>query len=369
MALIVVMDDDETVRLMVNTVLRRENHILIEAEDGRVGLQMIRLHKPDLVISDVQMPVLDGVGMLDALRADSTISLTPVILCTSLSERAAIRNGMTHGADDYLTKPFRPAELVDAVNAQLKRRDDHRSRKQEKLAQALDSQRDEFSDMFEEKLQLELAAQLPGAAAAKPDATHPNATLVYCALPAPNPDSGEALERQVERAFLAVSDIAYLFGAEHLQVVGNGLLLVFADADEERPVQQELRAVRAARMLAVAAHATHSEPVVLLNGEVMLTVLAERLSGTLLNARLAVGAALTAVLQLHDMVAGLPDSGRRVYAASEVVEGLEDEIELSVLEGHIVEVLGLVAAQPLPASAPISAGGDDLFPTQPGELT
>jgi CheY-like chemotaxis protein len=359
MALIVVLDDDETLRLLVSKVLRREQHVIVEAEDGQAGLQLVRMHKPDLVISDVQMPRMDGVALLDLIRADPALALTPVILCTSLAERTAVRAGMTHGADDYLTKPFRPEELIAAVNTQLARRTAQQIRRSGAILNALDSQRESFSEMFDDRLRFELAALR--AYDDEPDTAFSDATLVYSNLPSVE---GTSVLQQVERAFLAVSDMAYLFGATHLQVVGTGLLLVFADSDEDLPVQQELRAVRAARMLAASVQATNSEPVVLLNGAITLTSLANSVDLMRPNERIAVGASVNAILHMHELAASSPDHHRRVFATREVVDSLADEIstaDSAVMGSTIVEITGLTQ---MAASAPTN-GKPSL---KPGEL-
>ncbi|UUZ69584.1 response regulator [Polaromonas sp. P2-4] len=83
----------------------------MSSDNGADGLLLVRNHQPELVISDIQMPVMDGFAMLQALRAEPALLAIPVILLTSLQERAHMRIGMTSGADDYITKPFRPGEL------------------------------------------------------------------------------------------------------------------------------------------------------------------------------------------------------------------------------------------------------------------
>jgi CheY-like chemotaxis protein len=99
MPLIVVMDDDASTRVLVAGILRKEGYDVLAAEDGSLGLALIREHKPDLVVSDVQMPNLDGFAVLEAVRSDEAITTTPVILLTSLQDRAHMRQGMTTGAD------------------------------------------------------------------------------------------------------------------------------------------------------------------------------------------------------------------------------------------------------------------------------
>ena len=113
MALIVLMEDDAATRTLVTSVLRKDGHEVLAADNGRDGLALILQRHPDLVISDVQMPGLNGFEVLAAVRLDAAVATTPLILLTSLQERAHMRIGMTSGADDYITKPFRPGELRD----------------------------------------------------------------------------------------------------------------------------------------------------------------------------------------------------------------------------------------------------------------
>ena len=122
MALIVVIEDDAGTRLLVSQVLKKEGHEVMAAEDGVKGLALIREHRPTLVVSDVQMPLMDGFEVLDQIRSDDTLAATAVILLTSLQDRSSMRQGMSTGADDYLTKPFAPQELREAVSAQLNKR-------------------------------------------------------------------------------------------------------------------------------------------------------------------------------------------------------------------------------------------------------
>ena len=103
MALIVVMEDDAGTRMLVASVLKRDGHVVLGAEDAAQGLELVRTSRPELIISDVQMPGMNGFQMLAALRQDPASATTPVILLTSLQERAHIRIGMTTGAVDYIT--------------------------------------------------------------------------------------------------------------------------------------------------------------------------------------------------------------------------------------------------------------------------
>jgi DNA-binding response OmpR family regulator len=115
--ILVVDDDPKTVRL-VRTYLEREGMSVISAADGRTAVEMAREHEPALIVLDVMLPELDGVAVTRILRHDSEV---PVLM---LSARGGVDDrvfGIGEGADDYLPKPFSPAELVVRIKALLRR--------------------------------------------------------------------------------------------------------------------------------------------------------------------------------------------------------------------------------------------------------
>lgn len=118
---VLVVDDNADVRTFVSTHLAGHHHIL-EAGDGEEGLALIRRHHPDLVISDVMMPKLDGYALCRAVKADDALCHIPVILLTAKAEEADVIYGLESGAHDYLTKPFSVRELeVRVANTILSR--------------------------------------------------------------------------------------------------------------------------------------------------------------------------------------------------------------------------------------------------------
>ena len=156
MAQIVVMEDDAGTRLLISSVLKKDGHEVLAAEDGLQGLALVRGQGPDLVISDVQMPGLNGFDVVTAIRKDPQVAATPVILLTSLQERAHMRIGMNSGADDYITKPFQPRELREAVAAQLNKRKVHAVLQamavDRAVSRALVEQRDRLMRLYEDRL-------------------------------------------------------------------------------------------------------------------------------------------------------------------------------------------------------------------------
>lgn len=118
--LILVVDDEPRMIRFIRMNLELEGYRVVEANNGLEALDQVRKHMPDLVIMDVMMPKLDG---FEALRLLREISTVPVILLTVKGDEEDRVLGLELGADDYVTKPFSPRELVSRVNAVLRRAD------------------------------------------------------------------------------------------------------------------------------------------------------------------------------------------------------------------------------------------------------
>lgn len=121
---ILVIDDSDEVRSIVTAVLRNFGFEVREATSGETGIQMVLTEKPDLIISDVRMPGMDGHHLLSAIRELQSTAAIPVILMTGSASHDDFRRGMASGADDYLHKPFTPDELIEAVLSRLIRQTD-----------------------------------------------------------------------------------------------------------------------------------------------------------------------------------------------------------------------------------------------------
>lgn len=117
-ASIIVIDDEPGVREMLTDTLRMQGYSALAVADGHAGLREIHAGNFDLIISDVNMPKVNGFELLERLRA--TGNETPVILLTARGDRADVAVGFRAGADDYVTKPFGLEELMLRVQARLK---------------------------------------------------------------------------------------------------------------------------------------------------------------------------------------------------------------------------------------------------------
>lgn len=119
MAKILVIEDETAVRENIAELLKAEEYTVITAEDGLKGFVEALKHAPDLIISDVMMPHLDGHDMLATLRKDPRIKCTPFIFLTARSDISDINTGQRLGANCYLTKPFTQKDLLEAVRLEL----------------------------------------------------------------------------------------------------------------------------------------------------------------------------------------------------------------------------------------------------------
>ena len=118
---ILIIEDEPEMRRNLATILRLEKFHPVVAENGRIGVELARREKPDLILCDVMMPEMDGYGVIAALRANEATVAIPFIFLTAKGEKPDIRAGMNLGADDYLTKPVAKADLLAAIRSRLAR--------------------------------------------------------------------------------------------------------------------------------------------------------------------------------------------------------------------------------------------------------
>ena len=121
MTTILLIEDNDVIRENTAEILTLTGYVVHTAENGKIGVECALAHRPDLVICDIMMPVLDGYGVLHIFNTNPVLAGVPFIFLSAKIERSDFRKGMDLGADDYLTKPFDESELLSAIEGRLKR--------------------------------------------------------------------------------------------------------------------------------------------------------------------------------------------------------------------------------------------------------
>jgi len=171
---ILVIEDDSGILDNTLELLRYEKYYAIGARSGIEGLQRAREYMPDLIISDIMMPEMDGYQLLHELRNDSTTATIPLIFLTARTDHQSVRQGMILGADDYLTKPVTGKEMLAAVRAQLDKHSNFEFQRlrqyTNQLVQKVENERRQIAnllrhDVIQEltgiRITLEISKQLP----------------------------------------------------------------------------------------------------------------------------------------------------------------------------------------------------------------
>ena len=118
-ATVLIADDEPSMRLLVRATIESDQYEVLEAGDGDEAWNLIREHKPSVVLLDVQMPGRTGLEVLALIRSDPSLSATRVIMLTAKALKVDMELGLTAGADLYLTKPFSPLDLLTRVDEAL----------------------------------------------------------------------------------------------------------------------------------------------------------------------------------------------------------------------------------------------------------
>ena len=112
---VLTVDDSRTMRDMLMLALKDAGYRVVQAEDGVHNLEVLQAERPDIVITDINMPRMDGFGFIEGMRADPAFSAVPVLVLTTESDAAKKQRAREAGATGWIVKPFDPAKLVDAV--------------------------------------------------------------------------------------------------------------------------------------------------------------------------------------------------------------------------------------------------------------
>lgn len=119
MACIVVVDDNPTDLSRLESLLKAAGHQVVTADNGKTALDLIKSNKPDIVLMDINMPVMDGFATTRALKADAEVKSIPVVLVSAKDQKADKAWGQMLGAAGYVTKPYQDADVLAVLNATL----------------------------------------------------------------------------------------------------------------------------------------------------------------------------------------------------------------------------------------------------------
>lgn len=118
---ILIVEDEDVLREEIVELMELEGYRVLEANNGLSAVKIAQTYLPDLIVSDVSMPHLDGFQLIETLRKKPETAHLPVIMLTARADRNFMRHGMELGADDYITKPFSGKELTNSVQSRLRR--------------------------------------------------------------------------------------------------------------------------------------------------------------------------------------------------------------------------------------------------------
>jgi two-component system alkaline phosphatase synthesis response regulator PhoP len=122
MITVLVIDDEEDIRELLQYNLQKEGYVVLTAENGEKGLQLMHANRPDLIMLDVMMPGSDGIEICDAIRQTPGFQETLICFLTARNEDYSQIAGLDAGADDYVAKPVKPKVLISRINALLRRK-------------------------------------------------------------------------------------------------------------------------------------------------------------------------------------------------------------------------------------------------------
>jgi serine/threonine-protein kinase PpkA len=249
---ILVVEDDEAIRKNLDRLLTLEGFDVATAQDGQQALAAALAKPPDILITDINMPVIDGFALLAAVRDNPVLERTVVIMLTAAEDRSHIRKGMQLGADDYITKPFKREELLESIAAQVQkinRFDRHRSQAvshavHHAMAQTEEQAQEQFRRRYGgPESVLASASELGGlspftpvpsaSASATPAGTTMQATVMFADIrnftTMAERLSAAELATLLGRYFELACRPVVAYGGTHLKMLGDGLLALFED--------------------------------------------------------------------------------------------------------------------------------------------
>jgi serine/threonine-protein kinase PpkA len=278
---ILVVDDEEVIRKNLERLLTLEGFEVASASNGERGLELARAMLPDILITDINMPVMDGFALLDAVRAQPELERTVVIMLTAAEDRRHMREGMRLGADDYITKPFKREELLDSIKAQLQKLNRFDRVKNQAISHAVShavaQSEEQTQENFRQRYGLPDSAFAPPSDYSSLEQFGPSGLAGFDRAEAAGPTlqatvlfadirnfttiaerlTATELATMLGRYFELACRPVVAYGGTHLKMLGDGLLALFeddADASKGLVSSHASRALSAAMALGATAH-------------------------------------------------------------------------------------------------------------------
>jgi serine/threonine-protein kinase PpkA len=256
---VLVVEDDPSILELIRLHLASAGYETITAGDGVAGLKLALSERPDLILSDVNMPGLDGFGLLAALRANEAMATVPLIILSSREDRESFRKGMNLGADDYLNKPVQRGELLMAVESRLRRSKDARRNADQDTSRPVSRPTGDFdptSTMALKRRMEDSTVNTVAAATASSKEVRQGSVLfadvrsfTTIAEKLTAEESAELLNAFFARACEPIQNQQGWI----VKYVGDGVVAMF-ETDEDRLPDHAERALRSAVMMVLAAH-------------------------------------------------------------------------------------------------------------------
>ena len=252
---ILIIEDDAGIRRSLALSLKTEGYTVIEAPDGRAGLELAQAEAPALIICDVNMPEMDGYAVVNAVRHTSGLASIPFIFLTARGERAEMRRGMNLGADDYVTKPFTRDELIETVKARLQKHQESREALTEQLILASERMRSRFfSRLTGEAEQAPMDDELGADAVNRVT----EATVLFTDIRGFTTISERLsvveIAELLNRYFRHACEPIVAASGKVVKFIGDGIMAVFPHGDGDSGECQALRAIQAGLALSLVAH-------------------------------------------------------------------------------------------------------------------
>ncbi len=260
---VLVVDDEEGIRKNIERLLKLEGFEVATAANGHHGFVLAKSMLPDLIVTDINMPVMDGFAMVEAVRGHPELATTTIIMLTAAEDRSNMRRGMSVGADDYLTKPFRREELLDAIEAQRAKAQRFNKNREDAVTRAVTRTEERVERIFRSRYDESLPSvsdSLPAAITggdASLVGTSIHATMLFADIRGfttmAERLSAKELALLLGEYFEAACTPVVQAGGTHLKMMGDGLMAMFEDVSAEHESNHARRALVAALGLKAAA--------------------------------------------------------------------------------------------------------------------